>query len=107
MDAFEAFRNHRAHTKQACALRRPIARRTAAVVAARNHDHGLPFRPIALRGGEHGHRLIARLMTGEAALALRNEFVLDAWIGKGAAHYHLVVRATADIAAEFFDRHIV
>ena len=44
-------------------------------------------------------------MAGEAAFALRHQFVAQADIGEGAADHHLMVGAAADIGAEFLRRH--
>ena len=80
---------------RAGAFRRPVARRTAAVVTAGDHDRRRRLGAIAFGSLKYGHCLATRLMPGKAAFAIQHKLQFVADIGKCAADHHLVVRAAA------------
>ena len=105
VDAFEAFDDHRAHTQQDRALRRPVAAGAGAVFLAADHDQRCAFGLVLHRGVVDRHLLA--IVGGVATLDAGDHFVLDADIGKGAAHHHFVVAAARTVGVEVLLRHLV
>ena len=106
VDALEAARHHRAYAQQLRALGRPVAAGAGAVLFARKHHRGHAFGLVALGSVEDGQLVARGLVQRPAALLARaigqrgQHEVLDAHIGKGAAHHDFVVAPARAVAVE-------
>ncbi len=100
VDALVALGDHEAHAEQARPLRRPVARRAAAVFLARQDHQRHALRRVLLARVEDRHRRAVGQVARDAALGARREQVLEAHVGERAAHHHLVVAAAGAVAVE-------
>jgi len=105
VDALEAARNDGFDAQQLRAFRRPVARGAGAVFLAAEHHRGRALGDVA-HGGVVDRHLFLADQREAAFLALQHE-VLDAHVGEGAAHHHLVVAAARAVAVEVGHRHVV
>ena len=105
MDALEAARDHGLDAEQERALGRPVARRPRAVLLAAEDHRGHAVGDV-LHGCVVDRHFFA-LVAGEAAFLAAHHLVLDAHVGKGAAHHHLVVAAAGAVAVEVAHRDVV
>ena len=107
MDALERLRDHGADAEQPRTLRRPVARGSRAVFLAGEHHerHAVPL--VAHGGVVDRHLLARRIMDGDAALDALHHLVLDADVGEGAAHHHLVIAAPRPVGVEVGARNAV
>ena len=100
VDSLESFRHHRLHAQQVRALGRPVTRRAGAVFLAREH-HQRHALGLVLHGRVVDRHLFARrVVDGVAAFFAAQHQVLDADVGEGAAHHHVVVAAARAVAVE-------
>ena len=82
------------------ALRRPVARRAAAVHLA-GHHHERHFRSLVVHGRvEQRAHLAGGEVARPAALLPLGQLVLQLHVGEGAAHHHLVVAAARAVGVE-------
>ena len=105
MDALEAFGDHRLHAEQVGAFRRPVARGAGAVFLAGDHHQRHAAGLVAHRGVVDRQLLVARVVDGVAAFFAAEHQVLDADVGEGAAHHHVVVAAARAVGVEVGGRH--
>src|SRR5262249_38699308 len=100
VDALEALGDHRAHTEEPRALRRPIARGAGAIFLA-GEDHERRAARLIFHGRVVDRHLLAgRAINRVAAFLAAQHLVLDADIGEGAAHHDLVIAAARAIGVE-------
>jgi hypothetical protein len=93
MDALEALGDDRAHAEQARALRGPVAARAGAVLLPGQHHERHASGLVPHGRVVDAHLLAARQEQGVSALFAAQQQVLEADVGEGAAHHHLVVAA--------------
>ncbi len=98
MDPLEAFNDHRAHAQQVGALGRPVTAGTGAVFLARDHHHRRAIGLVAHRCVIDRHDFA--LVLAHPAFDAGDHFVLDADVGKGAAHHHFMMAAARAVRVE-------
>ena len=82
------------------ALGRPVARGAGAVfLAGENHQRNAVGLVSHCRIVDR-HALLRRIVDGEAAFDARHHLVLEADVGEGAAHHHLVIAAPCAVLVE-------
>ena len=100
MDALEAFGDHGAHTQQQRAFGGPIARRSRAVLLARDDQQRRAFRLVLHRGVVDEHLLARWNVRGPAAFGSGREHVAQPDVGQRSAHHHFMVAAARAIGIE-------
>jgi hypothetical protein len=98
VDALEALDDDGAHAEQVGALRRPVARGAGAIFLAGDDDHRRAVGLVLHRHVIDRHDFIA--IAAHAALDAGDHLVLDADVGEGAAHHHLMMAAARAIGVE-------
>ena len=100
VDALEGLGDHGPDAEQLGPLRRPVARRAGAVFAPGEDDERHALRLVA--HGDVVDRPLrpVRIVDRDAALDARQHLVLDADIGEGAAHHHLMIAAPRAVLVE-------
>ena len=105
MDALEAFDDDCLHAQQDGALGCPVAAR-ARTVFLTGDDHQRCAVFLVLHRRVVDRHLLA-IVGGDAAFDPGDHFVLDADVGEGAAHHHVVVAATRAVGVEVLLRDLV
>ena len=106
VDALEALRDHRLDAEQLRALGGPVAARAGAVLLAAEDDRRRALGHVLHRRVVDEHLLARGLEQRHAAFlaravgAGRDHQVLDAHVGEGAAHHHVVVAAARAVGVE-------
>src|SRR5262245_39269491 len=106
MDTLEAARDGGLDPKQQRSLCRPVTRGARAVFLAAEYDRRRALSHILHGGVIDGQPLSAGLVDGEAALDARaiglgrDHQILDAYVGEGAPHHHVVIAAPGAVAVE-------
>src|ERR1700752_91131 len=103
MNSFETLRDDCLHAEQTCSFRGPIARASRAVFLTRDYHKRYAFRLITHRGVVNTHAVFAWMMNRYTAFDAGHHQVLDAHVGKRAAHHHLMIAAPRAVAVEVFD----
>src|SRR6266567_8517941 len=91
--------------KQHRALRGPVSRASRSIFLAGDNNQGHSFRLILHCGVIDAHSLTIGLMHGDPAFSSRHHQILDAHVGKCAAHHHLIVSAPRAVTVEIRDAH--
>ena len=105
MNALEALGERRADAQERRALRRPVARRPAAVHLA-GHHHERHARSLVVHGRiEQRPHLVCQEVARPAALFSLGQLVLQLHVRERAAHHHLVVAAPCAVRVEVGRHH--
>src|SRR5918992_3112557 len=100
VDPLEALGDDRADAEESWSLRRPVPRRTAAVLLAGEHDERNALVAIAECGVVDRHPVAAREVRRPRTLGVGRELVAKTYVGERPPHHHLVVAATRAVAVE-------
>ena len=107
MDPLETLDHDGLDAKQRRPLRRPVPGRAHAVfLAAEDHERHA-FAHVFLRRVIDRQLLAIRLVLGPATFDAAHHLVLDANVGKGAAHHDLMVAAARAVGVEIPLHHLV
>ena len=99
MNALKAFRNHSFNPQKRSAFGRPIPAGAGAILfATKYHQWGALF--LVGHRGIINRRLVAVWTQCIATFYPVQHFILDADIGEGATHHHLVIAAARAIGVE-------
>ncbi len=107
VDTLVTFGDGEADTEQARTFGGPVARRSRAVLLAGEDAERRPALGVGDRSVVNGHGNVVGQQTRDAALGAGREPVAQAYVGKGAAHHHLVVAAAGAVAVELDRLHAV
>src|SRR3954462_14584752 len=102
--ALEALSHTRLHAEERGALRRPVARAAGSILVPGEHDERYAALLVLDRGLVDRGALSLGLQERHAALDAWHHQILDADVGEGAAHHHLVVAAPCAIGVEVLRR---
>src|SRR6185437_2106685 len=89
------------------AFGRPVARGAGAVLLAGDQDLRRVLLLVAHRRIVDRHGLVGAIVVGEATLDARHHLVLEANVGEGATHHHLVIAASRAVLVEVLGRDVV
>ncbi len=105
MDTLKALRDHGLDAQQVCPLGCPVAGGACAILLTAEDHQWSALGLIGHRGVIDRH-LAAIGAFGVAAFDAIEHLVLDADVGEGAAHHHLVVATARAVGVELTDGHL-
>ncbi len=107
VDALERLGDNRPDAEQGGTLGGPVARGAGAVFLVGEHDERHAFGFVFHRRVVHRHLLLRRVVDRHAAFHARHHLVLDADVGEGAAHHHLMIAAPRAVLVEVLRAHLM